>query len=64
MLVGDLIAFRDPMTDWGHLLSLAVGVSTWPLIRRRHRAGADGSGGRGTADPAVRAAQAPGTLAA
>ncbi|MET8283977.1 rhomboid-like protein [Streptomyces sp. NPDC051639] len=64
VLAGDLIAFRDPMTDWGHLLSLAVGVSTWPLIRRRHRAGADGRGGRGTADPAVRAAQAPGTLAA
>ncbi|MFD8422771.1 rhomboid-like protein [Streptomyces sp. NPDC059466] len=64
VLVGDLIAFADPMTDWGHLLSLAVGVSTWPLVRRRHRAGGGGGGGRRTGDPAVRAAQAPGTVAA
>ncbi|MFJ8006263.1 rhomboid-like protein [Streptomyces fagopyri] len=66
VLVGDLIAFRDPMTDWGHLLSLAVGVSTWPLVRRRHRAGGGGGGagaGRG-GDPAVGAAQAPDTVAA
>ncbi|MFH8561097.1 rhomboid-like protein [Streptomyces sp. NPDC017988] len=34
MLVEDLIAFTDPMTDWGHLLALAVGVCTWPLLRR------------------------------
>ncbi|MGW3848009.1 rhomboid-like protein [Streptomyces fagopyri] len=64
VLLGDLIAFRDPMTDWGHLLSLAVGVSTWPLVRRRHRAGGGGGGAGRPGDPAVRAAQAPGTVAA
>jgi len=34
VLVGDLIVGTDPMTDWGHLMSLAVGISTWPLVRR------------------------------
>ncbi|MFJ9891847.1 rhomboid-like protein [Streptomyces sp. NPDC091280] len=38
-LVSDLLAFTDPMTNWGHLISLAIGVATWPLIRRRQRAG-------------------------
>ncbi|MFJ8820625.1 rhomboid-like protein [Streptomyces sp. NPDC102467] len=36
MLLQDLIAFTDPMTSWGHLLALAIGVATWPLLRRRH----------------------------
>lgn len=34
MLVEDLIAFTDPMTNWGHLLAFAVGVCVWPLLRR------------------------------
>nr|WP_229379043.1 rhomboid-like protein [Streptomyces sp. VRA16 Mangrove soil] len=34
MLLQDLIAFTDPMTSWGHLLALAIGVATWPLVRR------------------------------
>ncbi|MFD4558334.1 rhomboid-like protein [Streptomyces sp. NPDC058469] len=38
-LVQDLIAFTDPMTNWGHLISLSIGVATWPLIRRWARAG-------------------------
>lgn len=38
MLVSDLIAFTDPMTNWGHLIALTVGIGTWPVIRRRHRA--------------------------
>ncbi|MFI6489936.1 rhomboid-like protein [Streptomyces sp. NPDC050564] len=38
MLVGDLLAFTDPMTDWGHLMSLTIGISTWPLVRRRRTA--------------------------
>jgi hypothetical protein len=38
MLVADLIAFTDPMTDWGHLIALTVGVATWPAARRWHRA--------------------------
>ncbi|WP_246201614.1 rhomboid-like protein [Streptomyces alboniger] len=37
MLVDELIAFTDPMTNWGHLLALVIGVSSWPLIRRGRR---------------------------
>lgn len=63
MVVGDLLAFTDPMTDWGHLMSLAIGVSTWPLVRgwRRARTAA----ARNPGAPAVaRTAPAPGTVAA
>ncbi|MFF1393541.1 rhomboid-like protein [Streptomyces sp. NPDC058287] len=38
MLVEDLVAFADPMTSWGHLMALAIGVGTWPLVRRWRRA--------------------------
>ncbi|MET7479190.1 rhomboid-like protein [Streptomyces sp. NPDC005648] len=38
MLVEDLIAFTDPMTNWGHLISLAIGVSCWPTVRHWHQA--------------------------
>ncbi|WEB40430.1 hypothetical protein MOV08_14810 [Streptomyces yunnanensis] len=31
--VTGLLAYIDPMTDWGHLLSLALGVAAWPLLR-------------------------------
>ncbi|UDM05184.1 hypothetical protein LGI35_29185 [Streptomyces longhuiensis] len=34
MLVEDLVVFADPMTSWGHLMALAIGVGTWPLVRR------------------------------
>ncbi|MFE7174361.1 rhomboid-like protein [Streptomyces sp. NPDC057616] len=37
MLVQGLLEFTDPMTGWGHLISLATGVATWPLIRRWYR---------------------------
>ncbi|MFJ8939358.1 rhomboid-like protein [Streptomyces sp. NPDC102365] len=38
-LVGEgLVAFTDPLTDWGHLLALATGIATWPWVRRAHRA--------------------------
>ncbi|MCX4905492.1 hypothetical protein OHA11_14365 [Streptomyces sp. NBC_00878] len=37
MVLGDLIAFTDPMTNWGHLMALAIGVATWPLVRRARR---------------------------
>lgn len=40
MVVGDLIAFTDPMTNWGHLMALAIGVATWPLVRSSPRADA------------------------
>ena len=38
MLADDLLEFADPMTSWGHLIALAIGVATWPLVRRRWRA--------------------------
>ncbi|WUC49483.1 hypothetical protein OG266_14105 [Streptomyces sp. NBC_00554] len=44
MLVADLIAFTDPMTNWGHVMSLAIGVAAWPLVRRRRRARGRSSG--------------------
>lgn len=34
ILVEALVAFTDPMTDWGHLLALATGVALWPVVRR------------------------------
>ncbi|MDN3026717.1 rhomboid-like protein [Streptomyces sp. S.PB5] len=59
MLVQDLAAFTDPMTEWGHLTALAIGVATWPLIRRwaatpvagsaALRTGQGGTGASGTA---------------
>ncbi|ARF57391.1 rhomboid-like protein [Streptomyces gilvosporeus] len=36
--VTGLIAYTDPMTDWGHLLSLSLGVAAWPALRRWHAA--------------------------
>lgn len=41
MLLDDLIAFTDPMTNWGHLLALSIGVATWPLVRRWRQAPSD-----------------------
>ncbi|TQJ89941.1 rhomboid-like protein [Streptomyces sp. SLBN-31] len=37
MLVEELIEFTDPMTNWGHLIALSIGVATWPLVRRWRR---------------------------
>ncbi|NEA63688.1 rhomboid-like protein [Streptomyces sp. SID12488] len=37
-LVQDLIAYTDPMTNWGHVTALAIGVATWPWVRRWRRA--------------------------
>ncbi|KUL53365.1 hypothetical protein ADL22_04235 [Streptomyces sp. NRRL F-4489] len=31
-----LMEYLDPMTDWGHLLALALGVAAWPLLRHWH----------------------------
>ncbi|MFE2373055.1 rhomboid-like protein [Streptomyces sp. NPDC059398] len=33
-LVQALLAFGDPLTDWGHPLSLTIGLACWPLVRR------------------------------
>ncbi|GAA5701503.1 hypothetical protein Save01_02315 [Streptomyces avermitilis] len=37
-LVADLVEFADPMTDWGHLMALSIGVGMWPVVRRWQRA--------------------------
>ncbi|MER6531454.1 rhomboid-like protein [Streptomyces sp. NPDC001508] len=37
MVAADLIEYADPMTDWGHLAALAIGVGIWPLVRRWDR---------------------------
>lgn len=38
MLMQSLLAFTDPMTDWGHLTAFAIGIGTWPVVRRWYRA--------------------------
>ncbi|TQK51918.1 hypothetical protein FBY35_2340 [Streptomyces sp. SLBN-118] len=30
----DLLAFEDPLTNWGHPLALLAGVACWPAVRR------------------------------
>ncbi|MEV6399883.1 rhomboid-like protein [Streptomyces sp. NPDC051907] len=37
VLVQDLLAFQDPLTNWGHPLALLVGLACWPLVRRWSR---------------------------
>jgi hypothetical protein len=32
-LVQDLVAYADPMTNWGHVAALAIGVAMWPWVR-------------------------------
>ncbi|WP_374028494.1 rhomboid-like protein [Streptomyces sp. NEAU-sy36] len=34
LLLDDLLAYTDPMTDWGHLTALAIGTAAWPVVRR------------------------------
>lgn len=34
LLLQDLLALTDPLSNWGHLIALAVGVGTWPWVRR------------------------------
>lgn len=43
ILIGELFAFQDPVTNWGHLIALAIGVAMWPVVRRRCRARPGGS---------------------
>ncbi|MFD8236733.1 rhomboid-like protein [Streptomyces sp. NPDC059696] len=38
MLLQDLLAFTDPMTNWGHVIALAIGIATWPAVRRWYAA--------------------------
>lgn len=34
MLIQDLIDLTDPLTNWGHLIALVIGVGMWPVVRR------------------------------
>ncbi|MEU9667011.1 rhomboid-like protein [Streptomyces bobili] len=34
LLLQDLLALTDPLSNWGHLMALAIGVGTWPWVRR------------------------------
>ncbi|WP_075732796.1 rhomboid-like protein [Streptomyces acidiscabies] len=34
MLLQDLVNLTDPVSNWGHLIALAVGVGTWRWVRR------------------------------
>ncbi|WP_261399388.1 rhomboid-like protein [Streptomyces misionensis] len=34
VLLADLFAYTDPLTDWGHLAALAIGAAAWPFVRR------------------------------
>ncbi|MFI6012045.1 rhomboid-like protein [Streptomyces sp. NPDC051243] len=36
MLVQDLLNLTDPLTNWGHLIALVIGVGMWPVVRRWH----------------------------
>ncbi|MEU1664528.1 rhomboid-like protein [Streptomyces sparsogenes] len=45
-LLADLAEFTDPLTDWGHLLALAIGVLAWPYVRRAAQRRDPGLSGR------------------
>ncbi|MEU9110948.1 rhomboid-like protein [Streptomyces sp. NPDC048483] len=55
--VTSLIAYTDPMTDWGHLLSLALGLASGPLLRRWRRSGPAPSVARPRAGSAAQPSQ-------
>ncbi|MFF7146023.1 rhomboid-like protein [Streptomyces nodosus] len=37
VLLQDLLTLTDPLSDWGHLFSLAIGIALWPRVRRWDR---------------------------
>ncbi|MEJ8659702.1 MULTISPECIES: rhomboid-like protein [Streptomyces] len=37
LLARDLLAYEDPLGNWGHVLALLAGVATWPLLPGRPR---------------------------
>ncbi|MFJ5531323.1 rhomboid-like protein [Streptomyces sp. NPDC093261] len=47
ILLADLIQFTDPLSNWGHLLSLAIGIGTWPWVRRWQRTARQGARAHG-----------------
>ncbi|MFF8590917.1 rhomboid-like protein [Streptomyces sp. NPDC015220] len=36
--LADLLTFADPLASSGHLVSVGLGVASWPVVRRWHRA--------------------------
>lgn len=44
MLIQDLVNLTDPLTNWGHLISLVIGVGLWPVVRRWCVSGSVGRG--------------------
>ncbi|MEW2118064.1 rhomboid-like protein [Streptomyces sp. NPDC005474] len=38
-LIRDLVEYADPLTNWGHVVALAIGVALWPWVRRARRTG-------------------------
>ncbi|MEU6225998.1 rhomboid-like protein [Streptomyces sp. NPDC047042] len=52
-LIQDLVAYTDPMTNWGHVMALAIGIALWPWVRRAARS-------RASRKAAVRAQRRPG----
>ncbi|MEC4018694.1 rhomboid-like protein [Streptomyces sp. H27-D2] len=57
MLLSDLVEFSDPLTNWGHPLSLLIGVAAWPLVRAWSR---DGGLGRASRRAPLNSPQVPG----
>ncbi|MFF5401959.1 rhomboid-like protein [Streptomyces misionensis] len=47
LLLDDLLAYTDPMTDWGHLTALAIGTAAWPVVRRWARSARGAQSPRG-----------------
>ncbi|MFE6173210.1 rhomboid-like protein [Streptomyces sp. NPDC056464] len=37
MLIQDLLNLTDPLTGWGHLIALVIGIGLWPAVRRWRR---------------------------
>ncbi|MFE5891610.1 rhomboid-like protein [Streptomyces sp. NPDC056462] len=44
MLIQDLVARTDPLTNWGHLIALAIGIAMWPVVRGWYPAESAGLG--------------------
>ncbi|MGN9760562.1 rhomboid-like protein [Streptomyces sp. SD31] len=44
MLVQGLLNLTDPMTNWGHLISLVIGIALWPVVRRWYAPASAGHG--------------------
>ncbi|MFE7777831.1 rhomboid-like protein [Streptomyces sp. NPDC057445] len=34
VLLGDLLTYEDPLSNWGHPLALLAGIAAWPVVRR------------------------------